>query len=830
MSVEKEDLEMLNKKFGNTKENPDNWDKIYCAGRLFNTTKNSGARLIMSSAFQEQCININNPNFPFIYTGSENAFGRYADSITRAENTVRVIAVISKFPTLPRHIYYYVVQDVLTGVYDIIEIKHYESYAEKHGYVKKETDGDYFMPGSIIPGGKILASAPTLDENGNYRTGFNANMIYASYMDVEEDGYMMSDEFAKSVTYMEIDEVNNTVNKNIILLNLYGDNDNYKCFPDIGEYVKDGIICVNRQINYTFAASETTQDSLKRILDSDTPMYGKGRIIDIDVFINDEEELRNNACRTQLLTYWTISKIFHQKIIDELGRIVNNRHNKYTYRLQQLYEHSRDFMNPNIQFSSNNGLFEFGFIRFVVANETHLKEGSKITDRAASKGVVCHIVPKSMMPRDKWGNVADIVQCPPGIVGRANSDQTYEAEKNFVSFFVRKKMAEAAKFGVEKQFAILYDYFNYIDTEQAEALKNTFESLSEADKIEFITDNIMNGIYIRQGSTNNMSYEQLCGLYDKYKIKPDRVRVQRRLRKHGFNKNLMIDKDDSFFTLFKDKNGEIINEFISPYNADEQKKRYEEIFGENKEGWVLGNEWVVPNGNNTKKDGIRLVKETEPGKFEQVAYRKDLTIDEILDKTWTDETFIVDEDDETVTLSFLSQEPVIIASKFFQVLEHVPEGKLSARFIGSTNPLGIPNKSGKSENSQNGPYGNSPIKYGEMEVNNALIRIKPNIVFRYISEVSTNPKLRNELCKTLLYKDPLTYHNLETPMTDTCDNISAKEFEAYLFCLGLEVINDKSEDIYSAFDDRDYTDEELEKIFAEHAKLHPPKSIVEQSQ
>ena len=269
-------------------------------------------------------------------------------------------------------------------------------------------------------------------------------------------------------------------------------------------------------------------------------MYGKGRIIDIDVFINDEEELRNNACRTQLLTYWTISKIFHQKIIDELGRIVNNRHNKYTYRLQQLYEHSRDFMNPNIQFSSNNGLFEFGFIRFVVANETHLKEGSKITDRAASKGVVCHIVPKSMMPRDKWGNVADIVQCPPGIVGRANSDQTYEAEKNFVSFFVRKKMAEAAKFGVEKQFAILYDYFNYIDTEQAEALKNTFESLSEADKIEFITDNIMNGIYIRQGSTNNMSYEQLCGLYDKYKIKPDRVRVQRRLRKHGFNKNLMI--------------------------------------------------------------------------------------------------------------------------------------------------------------------------------------------------------------------------------------------------------------------------------------------------
>ena len=234
MAVEKEELEMLNEKFSNTPADPDRWDKIYCAGRLFNTTKNSGARLIMSSAFQEQCIIIKDPNFPFIYTGSENAFGRYADSITRAESTVKVISVISKFPNLPRHIYYYVVQDILTGVYDVIEVKHYESYSEKHGYVKKETDGDMFMPGMVIPEGKIIASAPTLDEDGNYKTGFNANMTYVSWMDVEEDGYLMRKGFAEKIKYMEIDELNDTVNKNILLLNLYGDSENYKCFPDIG--------------------------------------------------------------------------------------------------------------------------------------------------------------------------------------------------------------------------------------------------------------------------------------------------------------------------------------------------------------------------------------------------------------------------------------------------------------------------------------------------------------------------------------------------------------------------------------------------------------------
>lgn len=825
MSVEKEELEDLNNRYSNSKENPDNWDKIYCAGLMFNTRMNSGSRLIMSSAFLEQAIIPNNPEFPFIYTGYENAFGKYADSITKSDKNVKVISVISKFPTLPRHIYYYVVQDILTGVYDIIEIKHYESYAEKHGYIKPTTDGDLFVPGSIIPQGKILASAPTRDKFGNYCTGLNANVAYVSWTDVEEDGFGVSDEFAANHTYEQIDELNVTVNRNHIMPNLYGDAEEYKSFPDIGEDAKNGAVCALRQVNYSFTASETTERSLMELLDSDSIIYGKGKVIDIDVFINDEEELKNNECRTQLMKYWMISKIFHQKIIDELGKIVNNKRNKYSYRLKSLYERSKDFMNPDIQFSSNNGLFEFAFVKFTVAEEVPLHEGTKITDRAASKGVICHIIPKAMMPRDKWGNVADIVQSPPSIVGRANSDQAYEVEKNFISFFVRKKMAENAKNGVEKQFAILYDYMELIDKEQANAMRENFDASSEADKVEWIADIISRGIYIRQGPTNNMSYEQLTMLYDKYKIKPDRVRVQRTIKKHGFTKNMLIDKNDKHFGLIKNKKGEILNKFITPHDYEKDKAKFKEEYGDDK--YLYSNEFMLPNSNDVKKDGFRLVQLEEENKVKFIAERRDPTIDELIDANWTDETYIVDETEDTLTLSFLTEKPVIIAPKFFLVLEHVPEGKLSARSIGSTNPLGLPNKSGKTENAEKGPYGKSPIKYGEMEVNNALIRIEPNIVFRYLSEVSSNPKLRNELFSNLLFKNPLTFHNIDIPITDKCDNISAKELNAYLFCLGIEVINDKSEDIYSVFDDRDYSDEDFEKIFAEHARLHPPKSIVD---
>src|SRR5574344_2245185 len=130
MSVSKEDLDFLNERFSG-----DEADKMFSAGLLFDTRQSSGSRLIMSSAFiGEQWVIPKDPGFPFIYTGYENSFGKYADSITKSEATVKVIDVISKFMNMPRHIYFYVVQNILTGVYDVIEIQHYESYAETHGY------------------------------------------------------------------------------------------------------------------------------------------------------------------------------------------------------------------------------------------------------------------------------------------------------------------------------------------------------------------------------------------------------------------------------------------------------------------------------------------------------------------------------------------------------------------------------------------------------------------------------------------------------------------------------------------------------------------------
>ena len=82
---------------------------------------------------------------------------------------------------------------------------------------------------------------------------------------------------------------------------LYGDENNYKCFPDIGEYINDAIICATRRINneqifydfketnYTFIFSLTLQHKypakfLKPLINCGFykgPTFGRGPDIEV---------------------------------------------------------------------------------------------------------------------------------------------------------------------------------------------------------------------------------------------------------------------------------------------------------------------------------------------------------------------------------------------------------------------------------------------------------------------------------------------------------------------------------------------------------------------
>jgi hypothetical protein len=808
MAITKEDLDKLNIEYG------DKTHEILGAGSMMLSNYSSGSRLIMSTAFFTQRIIPKNPELAYIYTGYDNAFGEYADSLIKSNDTLRVIDVIFKFPNMPRHIYLYIVQNVLTNVYDVIEVSHYNKFSETHGYIKPQTNGDTFLPGSIIPANTIIARAPSHDEYGNYRQGINAKIAYVSHAEVEEDGFGVSDEFAKKTKIFQFDNPSIIVNKNTLLLNLYGDNCNYKGFPDIGEEIKDGVLASIRQINYKYAANELTELSLNKPLDSDKIIPGSGRVVDIDVFINDEEELENNSNRIQLKQYFEISKLYHQQIVKSLGNIMKNKSNIYSFKLKLLYERSRDFLDTNTLFSVSNSVFEFALVNITTVDEVSLNEGYKLTDRFSSKGVICHIIPKENMPRDKWGNVADIIQSPPGIIGRANTGQLYEHEVNFCSFHIRRKIVDNSSKGLEKQFAILFDYLEILNKEYANEIKLLWNNLNNYDKTEYIADIIQNGIYIRfHPFKDNITLEKLDKVYTKFNIKPDRVRVQQTFSPH--NRSKTLEKDylfDSAYTLLKEnllKEKIELNDFIK---IEDIKKENLSIDNE----YTGNNEYIMidQNGNNYK------VKENN-NKYKPITKYIDKSPFEIMLDNWSDETYVKYNDDGTITRSFLTQEPVIIADKYFLILKHMPEGKSSARYIGSTSPLGIPNKTAKSD--LRGPLMSTSIRCSEMDLFNLLIKIKPEILYRYLSIMSKNPELRSKVFQKMLYEDPRKPIIIDWDKYSIIDDIPAKVLNAYLYALGFSIIEDSSEDVYEAFDNINIPAEELVEIFKKHRELESVK-------
>ena len=68
--------------------------------------------------------------------------------------------------------------------------------------------------------------------------------MYLASEKTKEDSIVLSEEAAAKLVSPLLKKVTIIVNDNDILLNLYGDDNIYKTFPDIGEYVKGRIICV----------------------------------------------------------------------------------------------------------------------------------------------------------------------------------------------------------------------------------------------------------------------------------------------------------------------------------------------------------------------------------------------------------------------------------------------------------------------------------------------------------------------------------------------------------------------------------------------------------
>ena len=496
-------------------------DDIFGMTLLTRTGYISGNRGIMTTGHLKQAMTPINPEFPKVFTEYENMVGKYSTGIKRASREWRVIDKIYKFEE-GNHLYTLVVKDEATGYYDVIQKKIVEDLTEKFGFRYNTEEIDNIQVGDLIPKDSVLYKSTSYDEYNNYRFGVNATFAYTSDVRTTEDAILVSATFADKFRCVEVETIKVSVNDNDVLLNLYGDESNYKCFPDIGEYINDKIICATRRINNDQIFYDFKETNLRKINFSEdvlcTEQGTGGKIIDIRVYSNKTiEEMEMNDYHAQVNRYYKNEQRYYSEIIEATKDVVMDG-KTHSRNFNYMYKKSKDAVDENVKWCEQHGKKPFSnmIIEFTVEREVPLKEGSKITGLFGNKGVISKIIPDDEMPVLENGKVVDVLFNCLGVVNRLNSFQLFEQSINFIMnrTIDRIKTLETN----DQRAGLVFTMIKNFNTRQAKEFAEMYAKLDEDGKEDFIQDIYDRGVFVHIPPFwhERPLFDVLSEIYDKY--------------------------------------------------------------------------------------------------------------------------------------------------------------------------------------------------------------------------------------------------------------------------------------------------------------------------
>lgn len=422
---------------------------------------NSSPRAQMYASHLGQKLVIKNPSRKRIKTGMEYEFGKYTFSV-KTDTDINVIKTIERYrKTLdrdsirenPETVVIYEEKD--TNRIGIINLKNHQSYHQHFGFEYKETPAiAKLYRGADIPAGTILQDSPAVAPDGDYMYGRELNMAFMSHPSVSEDGIMICEDVLDHFKFKTYEtRVVEWGNKKFPL-NLYGNHEEYKPFPDIGEYVRDdNLLMVTRTYEENLSPVEMSiHDVMIPDFIGDKCVYangGGGKIIDIKVYTCDSTLFEKYSnMDTQVQKYLQATKRFHQSIVHEWERLKKERGNnlQLTPRFQRQIVESLAYIdyetpnrnqdgksNPKISKEYRKSPIDHYRVEFTIEYETKPSKGFKFTDEFGGKGVIVHIGKPEEFPVDADGNRADIIMDPYATVNRMNAGRIYELYINSAS-------------------------------------------------------------------------------------------------------------------------------------------------------------------------------------------------------------------------------------------------------------------------------------------------------------------------------------------------------------------------------------------------------------
>lgn len=429
-------------------------------------------------------------------TGAEREYGKYVFS-KKFRHDARIEKVIDKIPMglgsgltrmeNPLRTVIFRERDTFrVGVMDIpLYHSRHQSYGYRNRFTKRYND---LAKSELFTEGELVSTSPNVKDAGIWAYGMEANVAFLSVPAVIEDGFVASDEFLLRNTYTAVKSNVISWGGKFVALNLYGDENNYKPFPDIGEEVKPhGILMALRRIDENLSIVELTPKALMEVdYEFDRRIYAApgARVVDIDILHNISNTKVRSLVGTesQPMAYYRKICAYYKGIIDtyeQLRREAKRNRTELTLspEFSAMVVRARErSQSNNMKLVYRNAELDDFRIEITYAYDIVPTIGNKFTATHGDKGVIVDSLKKADMPRDQWGNYADLILDGDSTIKRMNPGRLFEQYLNCAHRHTREKVLEMINAGNRKgAWEYLYEYYGVCSSAMKEKVDGYLE-------------------------------------------------------------------------------------------------------------------------------------------------------------------------------------------------------------------------------------------------------------------------------------------------------------------------------------------------------------------
>ena len=311
------------------------WSHISMSRGTMFTSSHMAQALVIEGATTKNCL-----------TGAEFEFGKGTFK-HRLPCDSAVIRVIPKYRTTlgvdsirhnPMSLVIY--ENIHTKAVGILELIEYSTATDnKHQHFGFRY---HFRPdlqdvlSKNIPAGTILADSPAIDGFSgydNYHYGIETNVAFMSVPGIIEDGIVMSESYRQKIASRGFEKRIASFGKKYYPLNLYGDETNYRPFPDIGDTIRpDGLLFALRAFDDLLGPIEMDPRALREVnYIFDKRIYGVPNATVIDIHVQHPPSGRPSptpvGMDTQPLKYHAGLTRYYKEILDVYSELLHSRRN-----------------------------------------------------------------------------------------------------------------------------------------------------------------------------------------------------------------------------------------------------------------------------------------------------------------------------------------------------------------------------------------------------------------------------------------------------------------------------------------------------------------------